>query len=193
MPALAPIDSRARSELAFVRDTMARSRAFSAVPGRGLVAMGGLALAGAAVAHRQPTERAWLAAWLVVAVLGFAVGVGSLALKARALGQELRRQPARGFALALLPPLVAGGLLTVALARSEAYAVLPGTWLLLYGTAVLASGLHAVRPVPWLGVAAGATGVVALAVPAAGDAAMAFGFGLLQIAFGLAIARRHGG
>jgi hypothetical protein len=55
-------------------------------------------------------------------------------------------------------------------------------------------GAFAVRIVPAMGVFLMLLGVVALACPAAwGDALLAAGFGALQIGFGIAIARRHGG
>ena len=48
-PAVAP-DAAAHASLRFIRDTMARTAAFTAVPGWGGVAMGATALVAAAVA-----------------------------------------------------------------------------------------------------------------------------------------------
>src|SRR5689334_3708327 len=108
------IDDHARADLRFVREAMARSAEFSAVPGWGGVAMGALALPAAWLAHRQTSEQAWLGVWLLTAVCGFAIGVATLVHKASKHGVALTRQPARGFALSLLPPLAAGALLTPA-------------------------------------------------------------------------------
>jgi hypothetical protein len=195
MTGIAPrrIDDHARADLRFVREAMARTAEFSAVPGWGGVAMGVLAVPAAWIAHRQATPQTWLAVWLVTALVGFAVGVATLVHKASRHGVELTRQPARGFALSLLPPLVAGALLTPALALAGAYMLLPGSWLLLYGTAVVTGGAYSVRVIPVMGVAIAAVGAAALALPRLGDLAMALGFGVLQIGFGLFVARRYGG
>jgi hypothetical protein len=195
MPATAPrrLDDRARSELRFVRDAIARTSQFSAVPGWGGVAMGALALAAAPLAHRQATPRSWLAVWLATAVVGFAIGVATLVRKATRGGVELTRQPARGFALALLPPLGAGALLSAAWVRAGIYTALPGTWLLLYGTAVITAGAYSVRVLPLFGGALVGLGTLALLLPDFGDLGMAIGFGLLHVVSGLYVARRHGG
>ena len=72
--------------------------------------------------------------------------------------------------------------------------LLPGMWLLLYGTSVVTGGSYSVRPVPAMGMAFMIAGVAALISPAAwGDAFMAAGFGGLHILFGLVIWRKHGG
>ena len=115
-----------------------------------------------------------------------------------AQGEPIRpvagRPAARRFAVAIVPALGAGAVLTAVLAASRLTARLPGCWLLLYGTAVTSGGAFSVRPVPLMGVGVMALGALAFVAPAAwGDWFMAAGFGGLQIAFGLVIARRHGG
>jgi len=71
--------------------------------------------------------------------------------------------------------------------------LLPGTWLLLFGTAVACGGAFSVRIVPVMGLCFMALGIAALFAPNAGDLFMALGFGGLLMGFGVAIARRHGG
>jgi hypothetical protein len=98
------------------------------------------------------------------------------------------------FALGLLPPFIAGGVLTAVLFAQGGHAVLPGLWLLLYGCGVVTGGAFSVRIVPVMGLAFMALGTVALAAPRSlGDLFLAAGFGGLHILFGAIIAWRHGG
>jgi hypothetical protein len=190
----AELGSRAIDNIRFIRETMERASSFTAVPGWGGAAMGVSALAAAWIAHRTSTREAWLGVWLVEAFVGFSIGVAAMARKARRVGLTLFSGPAKRFLLTLSPPLAAGVVLTLALERTGHTDLLPGVWLLLYGTAVVTGGAFAVRIVPAMGVFFMLLGVVAFACPAGwGDALLAAGFGALQIGFGIAIARRHGG
>ena len=102
--------------------------------------------------------------------------------------------PARKFAASFLPPVLAGGLLTLPLHRLGQDGLLGAVWLLLYGVAVTSAGTFSVRVVPVMGLAFLSIGAAALAVPDAWrDVPLGCGFGLLHIAFGLWIWRRHGG
>jgi dolichyl-phosphate-mannose--protein O-mannosyl transferase len=92
-----------------------------------------------------------------------------------------------------VPPLLVGAVLTVALWQAGQASLLPGTWLLLYGTGVVTGGAFSVRAVPLMGSALMLIGAVVLAWPAWGNLGMAMGFGAVQIGFGVFIARRHGG
>jgi hypothetical protein len=74
------------------------------------------------------------------------------------------------------------------------HALLPGVWLLLYGTAIVTGGAFSVRVVPIMGLCLMLLGAMALFVPREiGDLFMAFGFGFVQIGFGIWIAQRYGG
>jgi hypothetical protein len=84
--------------------------------------------------------------------------------------------------------------LTAALYRHGDLRLLPGMWLLLYGTAVVSGGSFSVRVVPMMGVCFIALGAAALVSPASwGNGYMIAGFGGLQILFGLIIAQKYGG
>ena len=173
---------------------MAQSASFTAVPGRGMVAMGTTALVATLVAWVQPTPVGWLGVWLVEATV--AAGIGSVALvrKARANGVPLRSGVGRRYVLSLFPPMLAGAILTLALWRADSVALLPGLWLLLYGTATVVGGTFSVKAVPFMGLAFMGFGTVALFVPFAyAHGLLALGFGGLHIAFGILIARRYGG
>ena len=193
-PAVTPIHDRAIDNLRFIRETMERAGAFTAVPGWGGVVMGLIALVAAAVARTQPDALAWLSVWITAAVLAVALELVAIVRKARAAGEAILSGPGRKFALAFTPPVVAAALLTLALARTESVSLLPGLWLLLYGAAVVTAGAFSVRIVPVMGGCFMALGAIALLGPDGwGDYWMAAGFGGLHIVFGYLIARRHGG
>ena len=180
--------------LRFIRETMERSASFTHVSGIGGVAMGVIALAGGAFASRADAPLTWLAIWIGAAVLSFSVSTLAMARKSLAEGVPVLSGPGRRFAWNVTPPLAAGGVLTVALAQSGFMHLLPGTWLLLYGTSVVTGGSYSVRPVPAMGLAFMLAGVAAfLSPPGWGDAFMAAGFGGLHIVFGIVIWRKHGG
>ncbi len=188
------LDTHARDNLRFIRDTMERASAFTAVPGLGGVWMGLSALAAAGLSTLARTPREWLGVWLVEAFLAMAIGVASMSAKARRAGLSLFAGPARRFLLTLTPPLAAGAVITIEEAQAGQTALLPGIWLLLYGTAVITGGAFAVRIVPVMGLGFMLLGATALAAPPSwGTGFLAAGFGGLQIAFGIRIAKRYGG
>ena len=197
-PVLPPPDppalhARAMDNLSFIRRTMERATAFTAVPGWGGVGMGAIALGAAALTRGSPRPE-WLAIWLAASVVALAVGGAAMARKARRGGTTVFSYSGRRFVLSYVPPIVVGALLTVVLVRAGLYAALPGTWLLLYGTGVVTGGAFSVRIVPLMGLCFMALGTLALLGPAAwGDALMAAGFGGLHVVFGVVIARRYGG
>lgn len=185
---------RAADQLAFIRDTMVRAGRFTAVSGAGTIGTGIIGTAAAVLAPRAATREQWLSVWLVAAVLAIAVSLGAMARKAIRSGQSLRAGPARTFALAFAPPLIAGALLTAALATAGSWHVLPGTWLVCYGAAVISGGAFSVRTVPVFGTVLVALGAAALFLPVATHAwLLGAGFGAAHLLFGSLIARYHGG
>ncbi|HEX4823667.1 MAG TPA: hypothetical protein VFV19_05115 [Candidatus Polarisedimenticolaceae bacterium] len=189
-----PIRDRAVEHLRVIRDAMERAGTFTAVPGWGTVVIGVTALVASAAAAGIGDGASWLRLWLVEGFAAGALAVGAIMLKARRLGLPLTSAIARKFALAFLPSLAAGAILSTSLAMHGLGALLPGTWLLLYGAAVVAAGSLSVRLVPLMGTAFMALGAAALIVaPAVPNLFMAAGFGGLHVVFGLLIARKHGG
>jgi hypothetical protein len=189
-----PIDARAADHLRYIRETMESAAEFTAVPGWGGLAMGITALAAAGFAARQTTARHWLMVWLAEVFVAVAIAAPAAATKARRANSSLFSGPGRKFALSFVPPIIVGGLLTLALFQQGAVTALPGVWLLLYGTAVVTGGAFSVRAVPIMGLCLMALGGAALFAPAAwGNWFMAAGFGVVQIIFGVWIALRYGG
>jgi hypothetical protein len=181
-------------DLRFIRDTMERSAAFTAVSGWGQVLLGFTAFATAWLAARQVSSFAWLRVWLGEAVLAVVIALLSCTWKANRRGLPLFSGPARKVALGLAPPLVAGAFLTFLLFRAGLQSALPATWLLLYGVGIITGGAFSVAIVPVMGVCFMLLGGLAVLAPAAwGNWFLAAGFGGLHIVFGFLIAKRHGG
>ena len=188
------LHTHAMDNLKFIRDTMERAGAFTAVPGWGGLLMGISALLATGIASRQTTTEAWLATWFAEGM--FAIGLGALAMKHKAESVEvaLLSAPARKFALSFAPPLLVGALLTIVLYRANMAGAIPGMWLLLYGTGVVTGGAFSVRIVPVMGLCFMALGAVALFCPLSwGSVFLGAGFGGLHIVFGIVIARKFGG
>ena len=188
------IHDRAAENLVYIREAMERAGSFTAVPGWGGVVMGLTGLAAAIIAPAQPTETGWLATWLAAAAVASAAGVIAVLIKSRQTDVPFFSRPARQFALAFFPAILVGALLTAALYGAGQFALLPGVWLLLYGTAVVAGGTFSVRVVPLTGLLFLFLGAVALfSAPLVADVCLGAGFGGLHVVFGIIIARRYGG
>jgi hypothetical protein len=180
--------------LSFIRTTMERAAGLTAVSGWGIAATGLVGAGTALATTRIPDVATRLLCWLVAAPLAALVGAAGTVWKAKRGGLPPFAGPARKLALAFVPPLLAGAILTLALWRIDALAVMPALWLLLYGTAVIAAGAHSVRALPAMGAAFLVLGAVAVLAPASwGDLLLGLGFGGLHLVFGPWIARRHGG
>jgi hypothetical protein len=187
------LHDKAMDNLRFIRETMASAAAFTAVSGWGMAAVGGIALVSFGVARWRATPQAFVTTWLAAAAVCLALQSVVSVQKARRLGLPMFSGSGRKFLLSFAPAMVAGALLTFALAPAGTIAPLAGMWLLLYGAAVVAGGAFSVRLVPAMGACFMLLGAAALLAPMWGNWFMALGFGFVHIGFGVAIARRHGG
>jgi hypothetical protein len=185
------IENQALDNLRYIRQTMESAGSFTAVPGKGGVAMGVIALLASLLAYVQTRPERWLAVWLCAALLALVAGVAAARMKA---GPEALSGPARKFVLALLPACFAGAVLTLLFVRHGLFTEIPALWLLLYGAAVISGGTFSVRVIPVMGICFLALGTAAVFTPPVwGNWMLAAGFGATQIAFGIVIARRFGG
>ena len=188
------LHARAMDNLAFIRDTMEAAGSFTAVSGWGMVAVGIIATVAAMIASAQQFVLQALYVWIAAAVLAPPVMLWAIVRKARRAHMPLLSGPGRKFVLSFSPPMLVGALLTIVLYRAGLVGAIPGMWLLLYGTAVVAGGAFSVKVVPVMGICFMLAGTLAVfAPPTWNDWIMAAAFGGLHIGFGIPIARRHGG
>jgi len=178
----------------YIRQTMERAGSFTAVPGVGGILMGATALVASLWASRVPDIRSWLLIWLFAAFTALSLGVAFAARKAHAVKLPLFSGPGRKFVVGLAPPMLAGAILTAALYQTGATGLIPGAWMLLYGTGVLTGGAASVRVVPVMGLCFMLVGTASLFAPAAWkNELLAAGFGGIHILFGTIITVKYGG
>jgi hypothetical protein len=184
----------AMDNLKFIRDTMESAASFTAVPGWGQVVVGGVALLTTYLTINQGVSIKWVVSWVISASIALVIAIFSMSWKAKVSKIPLFSRPGQKFALSCSPPMIAAALLTVVLCRSSNLGVLPGMWLLLYGTGIITGGAFSVKVVPVMGVCFMVLGTIAVFSPTSwGNIFMAIGFGLFHIIFGLIIAWRYGG
>ncbi len=189
-----PIAERAADNLRFIRSAMEGSSRFTDISGLGMVLIGASALAATVVASHELSLLARATIWELEAAIAITIGLLATLQKAGARRSLLLGGPARKFALGFVPALAAGGILTIVLQRAGLFALLPGTWLVVYGAAVANAGAFSTRLIPAIGFSFMAVGVLTFLVPDAwSNALLGVGFGGLHIAFGALIARRYGG
>lgn len=189
-----PLHGQAIDDLRYIRRTMERAGAFTAISGWGLVGTGVTALVAAVVAGLQPNAEAWLGTWLAESLLALAVSLWASHRKARIALVPMMNGPGRMFALSFAVPVAVGALLTLAFMHGPAAGRLAAIWLLLYGAGIVTGGAFSVRILPTMGIAFVLLGAAALFSPVGwGNGYLAAGFGGLHILFGILIARRHGG
>lgn len=188
------LHTQAMDNLRFIRSAMESAGSFTAVPGVGGMVMGATALFAAFAAHLSRGPKAWLGIWGLEAALALVIGLSFSYRKAMSEGSPLLSRPFRRFALAMVPSIFVGAVLTVAFYRAGNAGMMPATWLLLYGAGVSSGGAFSVRVVPLMGICFLMIGALAVLAPAFwGDYLMAVGFGGLHIIFGFIIARKFGG
>ncbi len=187
------LHEHAMDNLKYIRQTLERAGEFTAVPGKGGVLMGVVALLAAGLAARQPGAGGWLAVWTAAAVIALAIGIVGAALKSRRFQIPLFSGPGRKFIAGFTPAILAGAIFTLVFYRAGISGFIPGAWLLLYGAAVLSGGWASVRVVPIMGACFMFVGTVALLLPGWNDLLLPVGFGGLHLIFGTVIAVKYGG
>ncbi|HEY6484084.1 MAG TPA: hypothetical protein VIY54_11235 [Steroidobacteraceae bacterium] len=190
------IESHALGTLNYIRTSIESAGSF-AVPGIAGLAMGAVGIVATMVASIPALAPYWLTIWVTAALAASALGVLLIARQPQR-GFTLYRGPARKFVLTLCPSLLAGAVLTLVLWQVGHAALIPGTWLLLYGCAVLSASLMttaATLPlIATMGALFVALGTLAFALPSQWhNFTLGLGFGALHFVFGILIGRKEHG
>jgi hypothetical protein len=186
------IDSQAVATLRYIRESMDAATSV-AVPGSAGIAMGIVGLLAMVICSAPGLREFWLGIWLASAALGGGLGFALVTRPASLRGLLLYGTPLRKFALCLFPALFGGAVMTgVHWSYGNLHAI-PGTWLLMYGCALISASVAATRTIAVMGGAFVALGLLALFLPEGVQIYMlGAGFGGLHVLFGLLIGRtRH--
>jgi hypothetical protein len=189
-----PIETRALGTLAYIRRSIDAS-ASMAVPGTAGVVMGVIGLLATVLASLPHWGAHWPRIWMCAGGVASLVGGALMAREAAQSGHARYLGPVRKFMLCLCPALFAGGVLTaVLLGRAHLEGLLPGTWLLLYGCAVLSASTVTIastmRLLCTMGALFVALGLFAFVLPRASHMAiLGLGFGVLHVVFGYLVGR----
>jgi hypothetical protein len=199
MPSDVPIsiETRALGTLAFIRTSIELSGSM-VVPGMAGVVMGSIGMLAALVASLPRWAPHWFSIWALAGGTAFLVGGALMAREAAQSGHARYLGPVRKFLLCLCPALLAGAVLTFVLWHAGIENLLPGTWLLLYGCAVLSASTVTIpstmRLICIMGTLFVLLGCLAFVLPpSAHTAVLGLGFGALHIIFGVLVGRlSHG-
>lgn len=194
MPAkIVNLDMHAISTLRYIRASMDAAGSV-AVPGSAGIAMGIVGSVSTALSLAPQLQAHWFSIWLLAAPIAAAVGGLLLARPASVASFIATGTPGRKLALGLLPCLFAGAAMTAVLWRADLIEAIPGTWLLLYGCALISASVSTRVMVAWMGLCFVGVGIVALISPSPFQVPLlGAGFGGLHILFGILIGRdAHG-
>jgi hypothetical protein len=187
------IETRALGTLAYIRKSIEASGSL-AVPGMAGVVMGSIGLLAALAASTAQLAPRWPAIWMIAGATAFLVGGALMARETALSGHARYLGPVRKFLLCLFPTLFAGVVLTAVLWHAGMIDLLPGTWLLLYGCAVLSASTVTIpstmRLIAIMGSLFVVLGSLAFVLPAhTHTLILGVGFGALHIVFGTLIGR----
>lgn len=188
------LSEHAAGNLAYIRQTIGRTRTVSSLSGAGLIAMGLVGCIASALASGlwvTPSDPNSLIIWQLAALAAVVVGGSSIAWRAHRTSEPFWTDAGRRFTTCLAPCLALGAALTVNMSGTESAALLPGIWLFSYGAGVLAAGTYASAPLQLLGLSLCLLGTMALTAPQTSAAALLCGFGLGHLFLGAVFLRRE--
>src|SRR3954467_9180028 len=99
LPRPQPVElhEHAMDNLRYIRQTLERAGSFTAVPGKGGVLVGLVALGAGRFAAPQQSAGKGIVIWAVAAVVAIAIGIGGAELKSRRFQMPLFSGPGRKF------------------------------------------------------------------------------------------------
>jgi hypothetical protein len=183
------IDSQAAATLRYIRASMEAASSI-AVPGSAGSAMGLVGLLAAVLSSTPGLRQHWLGIWLLAAAVAASLGTALVARPSSLRGLTLSGTPIRKLALCLTPSMFAGAVMTAVHWTSGNLHAIPGTWLLLYGCALITASVPTTRTIAVMGGLFVALGLCALVLPDNLQTLMlGMGFGGLHLLFGFLIGR----
>jgi hypothetical protein len=161
-----------------------------AVPGSAGIVLGVIGLTATALCFAPGMHQYWLVIWLGAALVGAVIGSILIVRESSLRDLRLAGTPLFKFALCLSPSLGAGLVMTALHWYGGNLHAIPGTWLLLYGCALVAASAFTTRIIATLGALFTLFGLVALLLADNLQILMlGAGFGGLHIVFGILIGR----
>jgi len=202
------MEERYVKDLESIREMMNRSTRFISLSGWSGVSTGVIALVGAFVGYRVVFADA---DYLVYAAVGLSGGLlldlllialGTLVLSVISAVFFTRRKSKRQdlpawdaqtkrLLINLLIPLVAGGLFALMLLLKGFVGMLPSVTLLFYGLALVNASKYSLSEIRSLGLIEIALGLLAFQFIGYGLLLWAFGFGLVQVVYGVLIQKKY--
>jgi hypothetical protein len=187
------LDSHAAATLHYIRSSM-EGASLLAVPGSAGIVLGAIGLIAAALCAVPGLHNYWVGIWLGAGLVGAVVGSILMVRESSLRDLRLAGTPLHKFALCLAPSIGAGLVMTAVHWYGGNLHAIPGTWLLLYGCALVAASAATTRVIATLGALFILFGLCALLL--ADDFQLLMlgaGFGGLHIIFGLLIRRMSHG
>lgn len=182
----------AEQTLSAIRTLMERGTVYKHISSASAIGAGCVTLVGCAVRGLGllPIEERWsfFTTWAGVFALSLLVIVYFTASQAKRSGEVVLSRSARSVLLSILPAFFAAVVLSHVLFQSGYYAIMPGTWMLLYGCGALAMSFFTPLSIRALGIAFLAAGAVALVFfPGHDVIAMGLSFGGIHLAWGIGL------
>ncbi len=190
------LESQALATLRHIRASMDAASSVS-VPGAAGLAVGVVGLGAATLSGSTLLHAYWLEVWVMAAAAGALSGAYFVAQ--RAAGRRpftLLGSPVRKVFWSLAPCLLAGAVLTVVLVHSGNLHAIAGTWLLLYGCALIYMSTVTSTAIAVLGACFVALALAAFLLPGGEQirtAVLGLGFGELHVLYGVFERRTAGG
>jgi len=187
------LDAHAAATLRYIRASMDAAARVS-IPGSAGIVMGIIGVAAAAISLAPPFKQHWHLVWLSAAPVAASAGGLLLTRPASLLSFTASGTAGRKLAFCLLPSLFAGAAMTLVLWSGDRMNAVPGTWLLLYGCALISASVPTTALVAWMGICFVGLGIAALFAPFVPQMILlGLGFGGLHIVFGILMGRIDNG